>query len=263
VAAAWSAAADADESNPEPIELLVVSGDEAAADPSVRKLAEQAEHVLVLTMFHGLAAGWADLILPATGSLERDGTTMNLEGRVQRLRRAVPPPCPDELAWISSLAGRFGVEVAPHAAGVFAEMAEHLFRDLTLDDLGLHAPLPARHEYVAPPAATSAGPAHRATFEDEHFVGALRLHRYRPLFSGPAVERVSELAFQRPPTEIELSSPDAERRGIASGDSVLVRSNGTSVELRARVNRRLVEGVARIADEHAADLHAAVEVVRA
>jgi predicted molibdopterin-dependent oxidoreductase YjgC len=257
VAAAWSAAADAEESNPEPITLLIVSGDEAAAAPSVRALAEEAERVLVLTMFPELAAGWADLILPATASLERDGTTTNLEGRVQRLRRAVPAPCPDELAWISSLAGRFGVEVAPHAAGVFAEMAEHLFRDLTLEGLGLHAPLPARHEYSASPAATS------AAAQDERSDGALRLYRYRPLFAGPAVERVPELAFQRPSAEVELSATDAERLGIAGGDEVLVRSNGTSVELRARVNPRLVEGIARIAEEHAADLHAAVEVVKA
>jgi NADH-quinone oxidoreductase subunit G len=263
VAAAWASAADAEESNPEPIGLLVVSGDEAAADPSVRALAEQAERVLVLTMFHGLAAGWADLVVPATAGLERDGTTTNLEGRLQRLRRAVPPPCPDELAWISGLAGRFGVDIASHAAGVFAEMAESVFRDLSLDDLGPHAPLAARHAYAAPEPATSAPPARLSTFEDEHFVGALRLHRYRPLFSGPAVERVPELAFQRPHAEVELSPSDAERRGIAQGDTVLVRSNGTSVELRARLNRRLVEGVARIAEEHAADLHAAVEVVKA
>jgi anaerobic selenocysteine-containing dehydrogenase len=77
------------------------------------------------------------------------------------------------------------------------------------------------------------------------------------------VERVPELRFQRPEPEIELSSADAERRGIASGDAVLVRSNGTSVELRARVDRRLVEGVARVATEHAGELHAAVEVVKA
>ena len=151
----------------------------------------------------------------------------------------------------------------PHAAGVFAEVAERLYRDLALEDLGLHAPLPARHEYAPPAATTSPGVAQLPTFEDEHFVGALRLHRYRPLFSGPAVDRVPELAFQRPAAEVELSPADAERRGIAAGDSVLVRSNGTSVELRARLNRRLVEGVARIADEHAQDLHAAVEVVKA
>ena len=255
VALGWAVAADADETNPEPIELLIVSGDEAAASADVRALAESAKRVLVLTMFHELAAGWADLILPSTGSLERDGTSMNLEGRVQRLRRTASPPCPDELAWISKLAARFDVEVPPHAMGVFAELSEHLFRDLTHEDIGLHAPLPARQAYVAPEPATT--PA----LHDE--AGGLRLQRYRPLFSGPAVERVPELGFQRPGADVELSAGDAESLGIANGDQVVVRSNGTSVELRARVNRRLITGVARVADEHAGDLHPTVEVVRA
>ena len=110
VAAAWAAAADEDEANPEPIGLLIVSGDEAAADPAVRALAERAENVIAITMFHGLAVGWADLVLPATSSLERDGTLLNLEGRLQRLRRAVIAPVPDELAWIAKLAERFDVD---------------------------------------------------------------------------------------------------------------------------------------------------------
>jgi predicted molibdopterin-dependent oxidoreductase YjgC len=255
-------AADADEADPEPIELLIVVGDEAAAAPSVRAFAEDAAHVLVVTMFHELAAGWADLILPATAALERDGTTVNLEGRVQRLRRTVLPPCPDELAWISKLAARFGVEVSPHATTVFGELAAHLFRDLALDDIGLHAPLAARHVYEAPPAGTTPPADAPSAPADEHFVGALRLQRYRPLFSGPLVDRVRELDFQRPEREVEISPADAERRGIASGETVVVRSNGTSIELRARVNRALIEGVARVADEHAEDLHLSVEVVR-
>jgi NADH-quinone oxidoreductase subunit G len=263
VAAAWSAAADADETNPEPIRVLFVCGDEAASDPDVRALAEQAEHVIVLTMFQGLAAGWADLILPATAALERDGTTMNLEGRLQRLRRTVLPPCPDELAWLSLLGARLGVAIPPDAPAVYAELGEKLFRDLSLEDLGLEAPLPARHPYTVPQPGTTEPPPPLPAPASEHFVGELRLHRYLPLFSGPAVERVPELRFQRPEPEIELSSADAERRGIASGDAVLVRSNGTSVELRARVDRRLVEGVARVATEHAGELHAAVEVVKA
>ena len=256
VALAWAVAADADETNPEPIELLVVSGDDAASNPDVRALAELANRVVVVTMFHELAGGWADLILPATATLERDGTSMNLEGRVQRLRRAVPPPCPDELAWISKLAARFDIEVAPHAMGVFAEVGAHLFKDLAPDELGQHAPLPARHAYVAPEPATTPAPV------EDDVQGRLRLHRFRPLFSGPAVERVPELGFQRPARDVELSVADAESRGISNGDAVLVSSNGTSVELRARVNRKLVEGVARVADEHAGDLHPSVEVVR-
>ena len=255
VALGWAVAADADETNPEPIELLIVSGDEAAASADVRALAESAKRVLVLTMFHELAGGWADLILPSTGSLERDGTSMNLEGRVQRLRRAVSPPCPDELAWISKLAARFDVDVPPHAMGVFAELSEHLFRDLTHEDIGLHAPLPARQPYVVPEPATTPAPPDEAG-------AALRLQRYRPLFAGPAVERVPELGFQRPGPDVELSAADAESLGIANGDQVVVRSNGTSVELRARVNRKLIAGVARVADEHAGDLHPTVEVMK-
>ena len=262
VAAAWSAAADAEEAGPAPIKLLVVSGDEAAADPGVRALAEEAEHVLVITMFQELAGGWADLILPATASLERDGTTMNVEGRLQRLRRTVPPPCPDELEWLSELGARIGVELAPDAANVYAELAERLFRDLPLEGLGLQAPLPARKAYEAPASATTEVSA-AVPATPEHFVGELKLQRYAALFSGPAVERVPELRFQRPEREVELSAADAERRGIASGDAVLVRSNGTSVELRAKVSRKLVEGVARVAGEHAGDLHATVEVVKA
>jgi formate dehydrogenase major subunit len=257
VALGWAVAADADETNPEPIELLLVSGDEAASNPDVRALAEEANRVVVLTMFHELAGGWADLIVPMTGALERDGTSMNLEGRIQRVRRAVLPPCPDELAWISKLAARFDVELPPHAAGVYAELADTLFRDLPLESLGLHAPLPARHAYVAPEPGTTPDPAPAGAGD------ALRLHRYRPLFSGPTVERVPELGFQRPGREAELSPADAEARGISNGDSVLVRSNGTSVELRARVNRKLVAGVVRVADEHAAELHPDVEVVKA
>jgi hypothetical protein len=34
------------------------------------------------------------------------------------------------------------------------------------------------------------------------------------------------------------------------------------VQLRARVNRKLMAGVARVADEHAGELHATVEVVK-
>ena len=262
IAAAWSVAADEDETSPEPIALLVVSGDTAAADPNVRALAEQAQSTIAITMFHELAAGWADLILPATDSLERDGTTMNLEGRLQRLRRTVLPPCPDELAWISKLAERLDVEIGPTAALVYEELAAHLFVDLRLDEIGLEAPLPARKPYVAPDAATTPAPAPLPE-PGEPFVGRLRLHRYRPLLSGPAVERVRELQFLRREPEVELAAADAERRGIATGDAVQLHSNGTSVELRARVDRTLLEGVVRVAEEHAGDLPADVEVVRA
>jgi predicted molibdopterin-dependent oxidoreductase YjgC len=164
---------------------------------------------------------------------------VNLEGRRQRLRRAVIPPAPDEIAWIAKLAERFGVEIDLHARAVPAEE---------------QAELPTRGDG----AAASTLP--RTTTETTAGGGPLRLVRYRSLFSGPAVERVEELQFQRPDPVVELSPRDAEVRGIVAGDTVAVQSNGTSVELRARIEKRLVEGAVRAAEEHVRELDQAVEV---
>ena len=153
VCEAWAAADDADETDPHPIGLLIVSGDEAAADPAVRALAEHAESVIAVTLFHGLAVGWADLVLPGTSNLERDGTLINLEGRLQRLRRAVLPPVPDELAWLSKLAARFGVELSPHAPVVFEEISAKAFGGISFGAMGERALLPRADADRGPAAA--------------------------------------------------------------------------------------------------------------
>ena len=239
VTEAWHAAGEGEPQRPEKIGLLLVSGDDAANDPAVRELAERADAVIAIAMFHEALRGLADLVLPATGALERDGTMVNLEGRPQRLRRTVIPPAPDELAWIAKLAERFGVEVDPHERKVSTEE---------------HATLPPRAEPTA--ASTVPGTVKAPTAKG----GPLRLLRYRPLFSGPEVERVEELQFQRPEAVIELSVHDAGIRKISTGDEVVVRSNGTSITLRARVNKKLVTGAVRAAEEHVRELDQAVEV---
>jgi NADH-quinone oxidoreductase subunit G len=251
VADAWAAAADDEGGTPEEIGLLVVSGDEAAADPNVRALAERAEHVLVTSMFQGLAVGWADLVLPGTSYLERDGTYVNLEGRLQRLRRTAIPPAPDELAWISKLAERFEVEIPPFVSALFAELSKRIYDGLPFGEVGERAALRTRSE--APPAALPAKPP--APEGD-----GLRLVRYKALFSGPAVERVSELQFQRPAPEVELSPDDARELGILNGEPVIVSHVGVRKPLRARVNPELRPGVARVANEHAEDMGGLVEV---
>jgi NADH-quinone oxidoreductase subunit G len=219
----------------------------------VRALAERAERVLVTSMFQGLASGWADLVLPGTSYLERDGTYVNLEGRLQRLRRTAIPPAPDELAWISRLAERFGVEVTPFASAVFAELSDRIYDGLPFGAVGEHAELRTRSEAPVPELPEEA-PAPKGK--------GLRLVRYKPLFSGPAIERVPELQFQRPEPEVELSADDAKRRKIANGELVTVSHNGTSVELRARVSRNLRAGIVRIATEHAGALGGNVEVAK-
>ncbi|MEX2103509.1 MAG: molybdopterin-dependent oxidoreductase, partial [Gaiellaceae bacterium] len=243
VAAAWRDAGDGVGDRPPAegeIGALIVSGDEACTDPRVVELAQRARFVLVAAMFQSEVTGWAQLVVPGTSYLERDGTYVNLEGRPQRLRSAVAPPFADELELYAPLAGRFGIAVDPWSSGA-----------LPADE----AELPQRDEgapEAAPPRARGGGRGGKG----------LRLVRYRGLFSGAAVERVPQLQFQRPLTEVELSAADAGELGLASGDHVAVTSNGTSRTLTARLNRRLLQGVVRIPAEHAEGLEERVSLSR-
>jgi NADH dehydrogenase/NADH:ubiquinone oxidoreductase subunit G len=251
IADAWSAAGDEDPTDARP-RLVVISGDEAALNADVRAMAAEADLVIGIGMFEGSFRGIADLVLPGTSYLERDGTTVNLEGRLQRQRRAVLAPVPDVLAWLAKLAERFGVELSPHAPVVFEELAAKCYGDVAFGEIGDQAPLPAPTG-EAPPRPVPAPAAKPVR-------GALRLIAYKPLFSGAAVDRTPELDFQRPDPEVHISPTDAKKRKIRNGSAVTVSSNGTSVVLRARIARDLAAGTVRIAEEHAGDLHPTVEV---
>jgi NADH-quinone oxidoreductase subunit G len=228
VAAAWESAGEGGAGAPERIGLLLISGEEAVADPRVRALAERSDAVVAVTMFSEPVRGWTHVVLPGTSYLERDGTMVNLEGRAQRVRLADEPPSRSELHWITELAARFGVTIEPFSPG---------------DEPPRVLETAAKVEPLKPPVAPK-----------------LRLTRYRALFSGSAVERVPQLQFQRAEPVIELSPEDAKKRSIAAGELVTVLANGTSVELRARINRRLVAGAARAAEEHVSELPDLVEV---
>jgi anaerobic selenocysteine-containing dehydrogenase len=157
------------------------------------------------------------------------------------LRRAVVSSFPDELEWLAALGERFGVSIAPWPS----------------------ESLPEARAALPPRATEGVVVAPRATSRRRSAAKRMQLVRYRPLFSGGAVQRVPQLQFQRPLAEVELARADADERGIAAGDTVHVRSNGTSRELRARINRRLRTGVVRIAEEHAEGLERDVVVRKA
>ena len=57
-----------------------------------RGLMERAFFALQVSPFQTGSSGWATTIVPSPMPLEKEGTFTNIEGRVQRLRAAVPPP---------------------------------------------------------------------------------------------------------------------------------------------------------------------------
>jgi NADH dehydrogenase/NADH:ubiquinone oxidoreductase subunit G len=249
VADAWSAAGDGEPVDEKP-RVVIISGDEAATDESVRAMAAEAEVVIGIGMFESSFRGLADWVIPGQSYLERDGTTVNLEGRLQRQRRAVLAPAPDTLAFVAKLAERFGVELSPYTSVVFDEVAAKCFGGITFGEVGETAELPPRAAVqkvsdTVPVSDTSTG---------------LRLVAYKPLFSGAAVEHTPELHFQRPNGEIQIHADDAHERGIRNGQTVTVSSNGTSLELKARLMRDLARGIVRVADGQQGELHATVDV---
>jgi len=253
---AWSAAGDGEPVDGKP-RVVVISGDEAATDPAVRAMAADAEIVIGIGMFVESFRGIADLVLPGTSYLERDGTTINLEGRLQRQRRAVLAPAPDVLAWVAKLAARFDVELSPYASNVFDEISGKCFGGISYSDIGEKAELP-------PPAERPETQEPGSKSEPGSETG-LRLVAYRPLFSGPAVDRTPELQFQRSSGDVQISRADAKARGIRHGQLVTVSSHGSEslnggVELRAQIARDLAAGIVRVAAPDAGDLHAIVEV---
>jgi NADH-quinone oxidoreductase subunit G len=203
-------------------------------------------------MFQDSFRGLADVVIPAAGYLEREGTTVNLEGRLQRQRRAVLAQAPDTLAFVAKLAERFGVELSPYTSVVFDEVAAKCFGGITFADVRETAALPARAERHEVSDISKVS--------DTVSPDGLRLVAYKPLFSGAAVDRTPELEFQRPNGEIQIHADDARERGIRPGQTVTVSSSGTSVELKARLMRDLARGVVRVADGQQGELHEHVEV---
>src|SRR5690606_25352267 len=75
------------------IKALIMVGADPVADVPDSHLATEAlanaEFVVAIDMFHTESTAYADVILPALGFAEKEGTVTNLEGRVQKVNDIV------------------------------------------------------------------------------------------------------------------------------------------------------------------------------
>lgn len=77
----------------------------------VRESLAGMDFVVVQDIFLTETAEYADVVLPAASFAEKDGTFINTERRVQRIRKAVNPPGEGKADWeiLQELANRFGL----------------------------------------------------------------------------------------------------------------------------------------------------------
>ena len=95
--------------------LFIFGENPLMSDPDSNELREAFGHldlIVAQELFLTESARMADVVLPAAGWPEKDGTFTNTERRVQRVRKAVPPPGDAREDWwvFSELARRMGYE---------------------------------------------------------------------------------------------------------------------------------------------------------
>jgi NADH-quinone oxidoreductase subunit G len=227
------------------LKMLVLLGD---ADPVSRSsepgrwrdALQRVESVVVSTMFPNEATGWAHVILPATATLEKDGSTTNLEGRVQRLRATLPPPAGvvGELALLGELARQLEVDLPSHAPAVHRRLAAAEPDRFTGWEATATGAAPVRSTTKL---TVSAPRARKPKGETE----GLQIVAYRPLISGPAVARAERLHFLRP-DEIVLAHDDAARLSLTEGQPVVVAHAGGRTSGMVRISRTQAPGAIRV-----------------
>ena len=185
---------------------------------------ERAFFALQVSPFQTGSSGWATTIVPSPMPLEKEGTFTNIEGRVQRLRAAVPPPpgVLDGIVLAAELGRRLGLDLPDQPPAAFADMAgsRAAFAGLTWAGIGERGVRPE----PAPGSGTAPAAPHVAEGEPEGTI----VVGYRQLMSGPTVEGAPALHFQRR-SGIEISHDDAQEIGVATGDRVEVSFGGTAV----------------------------------
>jgi anaerobic selenocysteine-containing dehydrogenase len=207
-----------------------------------RSALQRAESVVVSSLFPNEATLWAHVILPATATLEKEGSTTNLEGRVQRLRPALPPPAGviSELSFLGELGRQLDAPLPEHAPAVHRRLAA-----------AEPARFPGWETTVAPAApgrtgkATAVKTPRAAKTRATRPADALQVVAYRPLVSGPEVERAERLRFLQA-DEIVLAHADAERLALADGQQVVVTHEGGRTSGPVRISRTQQTGAIRV-----------------
>ena len=245
--------------------LYLLQTDPVREQPD-RALWERALHSASLVVAHASVltegiAEHASVIFPAESHAEKEGTVVHPDGRLQRLRRAIAHPGQVRAGWsvIAEVAKLAGLDTGVLTSGMaFKQLVEAVpfYEGLTLEEIAGHGVRwPAREQAAAMPdglepmevaAAAPGAPSHDAPPAAAN--GHLRLGTYRPIWASPEVEISPALKFLFPGQRIELSLQDAERLGIADGETVSVSQNGTSLSATAAIRSGVSAGTAFLAE---------------
>jgi formate dehydrogenase major subunit len=234
------------------------------SDPNtnkVRKALSALDFLVVQDIFLTETAEFADVVLPATSYLEKDGTYTNTDRRVQLGRTVLDAPGQARPDWaiVQDIANRIGLDWSyGHPSEVFDEMVGLMpsYRNLSHDVLGATGKLypNADPEHSDGTVVmfdekfnTDDGLAHLVPAQwlppkelpDAEYPLVLNTGRLLEHWhTGSMTRRSYALDTIAPIAEVYLHPKDAADRGLAHGQMARARSRRGSIELAVRISHR-------------------------
>ncbi len=240
---------------------------EANAAHSIEAM-DKLEFFVVQDIFLNETAQKADVVLPAASFAEKNGTFVNTERRVQRVRRVIDPVGEAKPDWwiISAVVNEMGVE------GFAYNSAEEIFKEIAsltpsyagityerLETGGVQWPCPTSghpgtrilhaEKFATPSGKGKLAPLeYRPSAECCDFDYPLILTTERSLFQfHSTMTRYSEGLDQLSGEERILINPqDAIKMDLADGDLVEVKSRRGKIQVRVKLSKRCQAGVASL-----------------
>jgi NADH-quinone oxidoreductase subunit G len=229
--------------------LLLLGADPVQDAPDATLAAaglERASVVIAIDLFRTASVEQADIVLPALGFAEVEGTVTNLEGRVQKVNRLLPGPGQARAAVeiLEDLARRLGGSIgAMSSEAVAKEIAAvaPAYTGVTWDALdwgdgrdGVVVPGPEGSQPLGfvPVGRDLPAPSSELT-----------LHLARTLYDhGTAVRQGPSLAKLAPEPAVHLHPDDARRYGVGTDSPVRISGSAGEAELTVRLDDSLAPG---------------------
>jgi formate dehydrogenase major subunit len=249
--------------------MYIMGENPAMSDPDLnhaREALAHLEHLVVQDLFLTETAFHADVVLPASAWPEKDGTVTNTNRQVQMGRRALPLPGEAKVDWwiTQEIARRMGLKWNyAHPSEIYTEMAALMpsLANISWDRI-------LRESAVIYPSDAPDRPGHDIVFGDRfptqdgrgklvpaHITPPDELPdpQYPMILStgrqlehwhtGAMTRRASTLDALEPGPVANLSRGEIARLGIAPGDRVRVSTRRGSIELYARQDDAIPDGV--------------------
>ena len=234
-----------------------------AAISDVEKGIENLELLIVQDIFMTLTAGLADIVLPATTSLEKEGTFTNTERRIQKVNVIYDSPgeaMPDW--WILNEIGKRvgGLESYDTPRSIFEEIRKAIpnYSGATYENIypiGKQWPINEENPDGTEILHTKSFPIGKGKLIPTPYRPPVEVtdakydfimttgRNYFHFHSGTMSRRADVLERESPEPYVEINTEDAKRIGVRDSQKITIESRHGSIETNVRTTEKIPAGI--------------------